>query len=380
MAGSQSIRARHAGEIVGLTALFLALSLAARGEDPTEPSPVPPRAASIVAAVEPAPAPASEPVPGPPSFPAPSYVEVGGGGGAPTVPLPAPPVQMSLLDTIAYSLFGDVYAEGSWRPLPLETFFSEGWLEPWAAAPAGRDGLTPRHGWLDAFDAVFYRLWFTTFVYSNNINAPFGGNRYAGHYSIFLPLSRRFEIFFDVPFVVSNGTINPTRGYTSRFGDLQVVPRFMLSETAATSQAFALVVQTPTGSTGNGNGVMALWPRYEFWTNPGGPWVVRGSDGFYVPMNKAQAPAAHTAFLGGLAVGRYFRPHNVVFGDLVFYAACDYTVPLDGTASSNTVVTVGPGTRFHIANNYFFLADWNFPVTGNRPDTYTFQVALLKVF
>jgi hypothetical protein len=44
------------------------------------------------------------------------------------------------------------------------------------------------------------------------------------------------------------------------------------------------------------------------------------------------------------------------------------------------VVSVGPGTRFHIANNYYFLADWDFPVTGNRPDRYTLQVALLKVF
>jgi hypothetical protein len=44
------------------------------------------------------------------------------------------------------------------------------------------------------------------------------------------------------------------------------------------------------------------------------------------------------------------------------------------------VVSVGPGSRFHIANNYFFLADWDFPVTGNKPDCYTLQVALLKVF
>ena len=38
---------------------------------------------------------------------------------------------MGLLDTVTESLFGDVYAEGRWRPLSLSTFFSEGWLEPW---------------------------------------------------------------------------------------------------------------------------------------------------------------------------------------------------------------------------------------------------------
>jgi hypothetical protein len=124
---------------------------------------------------------------------------------------------------------------------------------------------------------------------------------------------------------------------------------------------------------------MALFPRYEFWTNPGGPWVVRGSGGFNVPLNKNRTPA-QTAFNGGLAVGRYFTPHDVPFGDLVFYAATNFNVPLDGGASRFTMVSVGPGTRFHIANNYFFLADWSFPVTGNRPSEYTMQFALLKVF
>src|SRR4051794_19067429 len=41
--------------------------------------------------------------------------------------------EMSLLATMAESLFGDVYAEGRWRRLTLGTFFTEGWLEPWAA-------------------------------------------------------------------------------------------------------------------------------------------------------------------------------------------------------------------------------------------------------
>ena len=141
-----------------------------------------------------------------------------------------------------------MYAEGRWRPLSLSSFFSEGWLEPWASAPAGQNGLTPRHGWLGAFDGVFYRLWLATFTYSNDINTPFGGNRYVGDYSIFLPLSRRFEVLVDIPFVASNRTSDPPHGYTSNFGDLTVTPRFLLSESAATSQVFALAVRTPTGS------------------------------------------------------------------------------------------------------------------------------------
>jgi hypothetical protein len=70
----------------------------------------------------------------------------------------------------------------------------------------------------------------------------------------------------------------------------------------------------------------------------------------------------------------------VPFGDLVFYCESNFNVPLDGGARRSTLVTVGPGTRFHIANNYFFLMDLDVPVPGNRPTEYALLVALLKVF
>ncbi len=291
----------------------------------------------------------------------------------------APRVVSSVPVTITESLFGDVYAEGRWRPLALNSFFSEGWLEPWAGAPAGRTGLTPRHGWLGGFDGVFYRLWLTTFGYTNTISTSYRGDRYAGNVAVFLPFSRRFEVLIDAPFLASNGTRHAGTGYATEFGDLTVTPRFLLAESEASSHIFALAVRTPTGSKTTGNDVAALTPRYEFWTNPRGSWVARGSGGFFIPVNKGQTPA-HTAVTGGLALGRYFTPHDVPFGDLVVYAACNFSVPLDGASSSATVVSVGPGTRFHIGKDYFFLNYWDFPVTGPHPDTFGVQFALLKVF
>ena len=59
-------------------------------------------------------------------------------------------------------------------------------------------------------------------TYQNNLNKPFGGNAYSGNVSAFLPFSRRFELFFNAPFITSNGTEDPARGYRSEFGDLQV--------------------------------------------------------------------------------------------------------------------------------------------------------------
>jgi hypothetical protein len=308
-----------------------------------------------------------------PALAVPSYNS--GQGSAPA----APRIEMSLLDTIIDSLVGDVYAEGRWRPLSLGTFFSEGWLEPWASGPAGQDGMTPRQGWLGAFDDVFYRLWLTTFGYFNRLNEPFHGERYSGLYQIYLPFSRRFEIRMDVPFVVSNGTKAPNHGYTSQFGDLVISPRFLLSETTAMTQIFAVDIRTPTGSPATGNGAMAIQPNYQFWLNPAGPWVVRGGSGIYVPMNTAQAPG-HTAYTGDLAVGRYFTPHDVPFGDLVLYVNTTRSIPLDGTTKTNTYFGIGPGTRFHIGKDFYFLHYWEFPLVGPHPYTYTVQTALLKVF
>ncbi len=296
----------------------------------------------------------------------------------PTPGAATPRVTMSLLDTAIDSLTGDVYAPGKWRPLSLDTFFTEGWDESWAGGPAGQYGLTPRHGWLGAFDGVFYRLWLTTFTYQNQLNTPYRGNRYIGDYTIFLPLSRRFEVVLDAPFVVSNGTQTPGRGYTSQFGDFSVTPRVMLSETAALTQSISLGIRTPTGTSATGQGHMELLPRYEFWANPIGAWVVRGSVGTDSLLNQ-KGQAGVTALAGGLSVGRYFTPHDALFGDLVFYLNCDFRTPFSG-ASHNTFVGVGPGTRFHIANNWFFLGYWEVPVAAPVSNTYTAQFALMKVF
>ena len=319
----------------------------------------------------------------------------GGSGGNPTsgtfvAPAPNPfaeggaipvanRVELGPIETISESLFGDVYDGGKWRPLTLGTFLTDGWLEPWAEAPAGREGRTPRHGWLGSFDGVFYRLWLADFGYHRDINLGSGGNRYVGDAAIFLPFSRRFEFLIFAPFVVSNGTPEPRRGYTSRFGDLSIVPRFLLAEGESSSHVFAVEVRTPTGSRSTGNDFMGLLPRYEFWANPVGPWIVRGSIGAFAPLNKAATPS-RTAIVGGFAAGRYFRPHDVPFGDLVFYGACNFYVPLDGAASTGTSVSVGPGTRFHLGKDFYFLNFWNFPVTGPPPEAFSVQVALLKVF
>src|SRR5262245_46144146 len=69
----------------------------------------------------------------------------------------AEPERVGVVDAAIESLTGDVYATPSrWRPLSLETFFTEGWDQAWAS-PTNGSGGAPRQGWVGAADGVFYR-------------------------------------------------------------------------------------------------------------------------------------------------------------------------------------------------------------------------------
>ena len=342
MAGSRTLRRRGGRFAAAFAVSFLASASAVRRKvrryrRPGCPSAAPPGSSGatqpppVVFEAGPVMQPTYRPAPAPSTLPADT------------------PVVMGLFDTIRASIFEDPNSPNAWRPLSLGTFFSEGWNEPWAGGPAGQSGLTPRHGWLGAFEGVFYRLWLVDAIYQNNLSKPFGGNGYKGDFGIFLPFSRRFELFVNVPFVTANGTEDPNRGYRSDFGDMTIAAGFLLSETKSFTQLATLAMIVPTGQTETGGNLMTLFPRYSFWSNPGGAWVVRGGMGFNVPLNKNdQEPApvftpdggvlfgestSQTNYNAALAVGRYFTPHDVPFGDLVLYA--------NATSSSRSRMTIG---------------------------------------
>jgi hypothetical protein len=275
---------------------------------------------------------------------------------------------------IGDSLFGDTSLR-CWSPLTLDSFFSEGWDEAWVGGPAGESGLTPRHGWLGSFEGVFYRLWLVNGTYQHNLNKSFGGNGYGANFTTFLPLNRRFELFVNAP-MAANGTDDPTQGYRSDFGDFQIAGSFLLSETKSFTQLITIGATLPTGTPETGGGLTTVFPRYSFWSNPTGAWVVRGGAGVNVPVNET---TAQTSLAGDLAVGRYLTPHNVPLGDLVFYLNCNVSVPVEGSGQAN--VGVGPGTRFQINGNWYFLHYWEFQaVRSNQPFDYQMQTAIVKAW
>ena len=182
--------------------------------------------------------------------------------------------EMGLLGMIRESMFGN--QKDRWKAMPLSTFFSEGWLEPWYSDPRSTTGA-PRQPFINAYDGVFYRLCFFDFTYVNNSQQ--NGNAYLGSFSIFTPISQRFQLYFSLPFIQSDkGGLSNT--YHGNVGDFVVSPRFLLSETQDFSQAVECFVRTPTGNTVNGNGQSTLTPQYEFWYGGlPGAGVIRAAPG-----------------------------------------------------------------------------------------------------
>jgi hypothetical protein len=138
---------------------------------------------------------------------------------------------------------------------------------------------------------------------------------------------------------------------------------------------FTVGATIPTGRPETGGDLTTVFPRYSFWSNPGGAWVVRGGAGVNIPVNES---SGQTTFNGDVAIGHYFRPHDVPFGDLVFYVNSNVVAPLEG--GGRPTVGIGPGTRFQITGNWYFLNYWEVQVAGEKPFDYQVQAAIVKAW
>jgi hypothetical protein len=234
------------------------------------------------------------------------------------------------------SLAGDVYEPGRWRPLGWRTLFLEGWDEPWASPPNGEGGA-PRQGWLNAYDGVFYRLFLLTFNYAHDVNDN-GGDNYIGGLTAYTPVNRRFQLRWDVPIVTStpDGTT---------WGDLQITPRLLISESRNFTHSLDVTVRIPTGDEDLGSGIGAVSPVWHFWYNPWSGLVLRGGVGGFLPYENS----TRASLTANFAPGFYFTDHDMApFGDLVGYVSTNLNQLSDDTEAgltvpNNTTVTVTPG-------------------------------------
>jgi hypothetical protein len=299
---------------------------------------------------------------GPTTVPPPSFDPASG------ATLPAVRAQTGIFDTITESIFGQPDPD-AWRPLPLATLFSEGWDEAWVPSPKGSGGA-PRQGWINAAAGNLYRSWFFTFA--QGFNHPPRGNAYLGSFTLLTPLSRRLMLITNIPFLLRNNAVSglpiidpnlpavtATKSH-SGFGDISFTPRVLLHETKDLSLTAELVVLTPSGTEPLA-GKAALTPAVGFWTDFAGGWVIRGGLGDLIAT---QGPESNT-LISQLAVGQTLTAHDVpLVGDFTYYLSAVVNIPLSN--GNQTSMTLTPGMRTHLGNNWFLQAGLPIPVTKER--------------
>jgi hypothetical protein len=343
------------------TALAASIAAGAHAQAPSLPSPTPPAESAAIGG---GPAMGAQPAVDQPDGGAPSSYVVNAADPA------AGRIVTGPLETIAESVLGQPDPD-TWRPMPLWTFFSEGWDEAWVPSPNGSGGA-PRQGWIDGADGNFYRLWWFTFTEA--FNQGNRSNAYLGAYTLYTPLSRRLLLITNIPFVERNGatsglpiaggpsgttTRTTTRNQTT-FGDLTFTPRFMLHETQDFSLTSELAVTVPTGNQPLA-GKTSLTPAVAFWYNFAGRWVVRGAIGDLIPLGGG----GHDTLISQLALGYTFTDHDVpLFGDFTLYVSALVDTPL--SQGQRTSARLTPGMRTHLGRDWYFLAGLPTPVTSAR--------------
>lgn len=238
------------------------------------------------------------------------------GGQAPPSAAMAPRNATSpgLLGTVFESLAGNARDSRRWSSLPIDTFFDEGWDEPWVAGPSGQGGAgAPRDAWLNAYDGTFYRHAVATFGFAQDFLDAGVSDSYTSGVTLFTPLNRRVELRWDIPLLTSN-RVDSCCDYHVAAGDFGLTPRFLLHETENASHTLDVTFRMPTGDTENLNGVAAVTPRYNAWWNPWKRLVVRGGFGFFTPFGNQSLNelGARTTFLANVAPGYYVTPRDLV--------------------------------------------------------------------
>jgi hypothetical protein len=198
-----------------------------------------------------------------------------------------------------------------------------------------------------------------------------GQQRVSWGVKLYTPLSRRLLLITNIPFVVANNNtsgqpiINPTGRTATRhsqttFGDISFTPRVMLHETQDFSLTAEMAVTVPTGR-GPLEGHTALTPAIGFWNNFAGGWVIRGGFGDLIALGGG----GKNTLISQLAIGQTLTAHDVpLFGDFTYYLSAVADTPLPN--GERTSVTLTPGIRTHLGNDWYFLAGIPIPVTKDR--------------
>jgi hypothetical protein len=124
----------------------------------------------------------------------------------------------------------------------------------------------------------------------------------------------------------------------------------LLHETQDFTLTTELAVTTPTGNQPLA-AKTALTPNVGFWYNFADGFVIRGGFGDFIPLRGG----GNNFLISQLAIGQTITPHDVpLFGDFTYYVSTLVNSPV--SSASLTSVTLTPGIRTHLGNDWYFLA------------------------
>jgi hypothetical protein len=174
-----------------------------------------------------------------------------------------------------------------------------------------------------------------------------------------IPFVTRNQGVAGLPIIGPGRQQPPPQSHTG-FGNISFTPRVLLHETQDFSLTGEVAVLTPTGN-GKVSTTASLTPAVQFWTNFPGRWVLRGGLGDMVPIQSG----AHNDLISQLAIGQTLTDHNVpLVGDFTYYLST--VVNADTVKGDQSKVTLTPGMRTHLGNDWYFLAGLQVPVTKDR--------------
>ena len=259
-----------------------------------------------------------------------------------------------------------------WTPLTFGTIFSEGWTDAWIAPPSGSGGAL-RQGWITLPDAFFNRMVIGFYTYSYGTNGI--PSEQVGYVQYETPITRRYMFGFVMPVVDNeqgNGVTN------TAFGDVILENRFMLHEDQDLSVSLNINMEIPTGYRNMGYGRTILMPYLAAWRDMGNGFSLRGTAGVDIPLD-THPNNADTVFDINLAFGQTLTRHDVpLLGDFTYFVDAHL---LQATGVNQfTLLSLTPGFRTHLGNDFYLLAGIEVPVTNSAPFNERFTVMLVKGF
>jgi hypothetical protein len=276
------------------------------------------------------------------------------------------------LEVLKKSMFGkQPDPERTWTPLTL-TDFAEGWCDPWIAPPNPTGGSL-RQGWVNTYDAFFNRMIVGIGSYAKG--SATARDEYAGTLLYETPITRRYMFGVFVPFVdnLQNGATPQATG----FGNVVLENRFILEETQDFTLSFNLNGRVPTGSAQLGDNRTSINPYLSFFQDIGKGFSLRGTAGIDVPLD-SRPDGITSTLIGQLGIGQTLTPHDVpLFGDFTYYVTANFR---ETFGVETTFVSLTPGFRTHLGNNFWLLGGVELPLTGFRPFEQRYTLILVKGF